>query len=1468
MKKNLFQRSTAYLLSFTMIMGLNPAALAAEVCDVSSDAKGEESPSQEVLDPKNVVADWKFGEKYTEGSIAEATLVIQDQSGNNNNLEMQTYVDSQLTDDAHAAEWEDYLYFSEDSMTGSDGSLVFNGDDGTAGKTNRTGADFITADDAPINQESFETGYTMEFLYYFPDDWTAADAWMGLIARQTDDPDGINSMDEPQLGTMSAAISNCKEIQFLTSPAEDNHEMDSAAWSVSMDEGGVWYHIAIISDGQEISTYVNGCEAFRDYASDEMIGMYADPEDGRFRIGSSWWKEGGQTLDKFLQGSLQEVRISKAPLDKEQWLVPNPEDYVDSFGSNEDYQLKNEDNYNIVLLPDTQNTVEFRPDVMNAAIDGLIDSADALNVAGVIHLGDVVDNNDNDEQYVHARESFYRLPDSGVKFLVQMGNHDGGDSTYNYSNSFSGKSPEWTSRTDWYLTQSPNGDGNSSYMLLQAGSYNYLIISLSCSGSASGTNGNTGWDHNDEDWLRSVLEKYPNCPTIVTTHDLQNCSDTEPSAIKLSSRGNQLWNIVKDYDQVFMLVGGHSHGSGVAELTNTNGKQVISILTDLQFGYNGGNGWFRYLEFDESADKIYYSIYSPYAASLSAEEKTFFDVNFLTGKGNEGEVAIDFDQRFDGMANEEQAPEVQNTGVENGSASLDLTKIAGYSAGQFDVDGGVMEIVAYNSVNHCAYAVNGKSGRLAVIPMSGLKDTGVVSELTGRSINVKSAAEAMSRDFTYGDMTSVAVSPDGKVLAAALQAESCADAGRVALFTCSKNGTLTLKKVVTVGVQPDMVTFADNNTVLTADEGEPREGYGSTDPKGSVSVVDVKNGTADVVYFTAFDNQRENLTADGIILKKDTAPSVDLEPEYIAVSGGKAYVTLQEANAIAVLDIKAKEFTGIYSAGFEDHSVTPVDIDKKDEKYGPKTYGSLMGIRMPDGIAAFEKNDKTYLLTANEGDSREWGDYVNEDERNFGKGKTSPSGAITTENSGLTGKVVFFDPTDYDGLDSTKDYLFGGRSFSLYEVSSSGIQEVFTSGADFERMTAKYLPEYFNCSNDDATLDDRSGKKGPEAESVAVGQVKDKIYAFVALERIGGIMVYDVTDPGNVSYVNYINSRDFATTIPGSEEYEDDELDKWVTGGDVAPEGLAFVSAAESPTGKDLLLAACEVSGTLAVYEMTGTQPEGESGGSSSGGSSSSSSSGSYTVSVDKTAGGKVMASSSRADKGDTVTVTVKPDKGYELDQLTVTDQRGNHLALKDMGSSTFTFTMPNAKVTVEASFKRIETEPEAPSFADVPGGAYYADAVDWAVKQGITSGTSASTFGPDASCTRSQMVTFLWRANGSPKATGTNPFTDVDVDDYYYDAVLWAAEQGITSGTSSTTFSPDAVLTRGQTVTFLWRASKAPVVSGSSFSDVAPDAYYADAVSWAVSESITAGTGNNNFSPDAPCTRAQIVTFMYRDMQ
>ena len=258
-----------------------------------------------------------------------------------------------------------------------------------------------------------------------------------------------------------------------------------------------------------------------------------------------------------------------------------------------------------------------------------------------------------------------------------------------------------------------------------------------------------------------------------------------------------------------------------------------------------------------------------------------------------------------------------------------------------------------------------------------------------------------------------------------------------------------------------------------------------------------------------------------------------------------------------------------------------------------------------------------------------------------------------------------------------------------------------------------------------------------------------------------------------------------------------------------------------------------------------------------------------YSVTLPKNVkGGEVKTSHRYAEQGNTVTITVDPDKGYELDELTVTDSKGKELDLTDKGNGKYTFKMPGTRVEVEVSFKLIETEPESPVFADVSASAYYADAVKWAVEQGITSGTSATTFSPDMSCTRAQIVTFLWRANGSPKADGANPFTDVSADAYYYDAVLWAVKEGITSGTTAATFSPDATVTRGQTVTFLYRAAGAPAVTGGSFADVAADTYYAGAVAWAVKEGVTSGTSATTFSPDAPCTRGQIVTFLYQGVK
>lgn len=314
----------------------------------------------------------------------------------------------------------------------------------------------------------------------------------------------------------------------------------------------------------------------------------------------------------------------------------------------------------------------------------------------------------------------------------------------------------------------------------------------------------------------------------------------------------------------------------------------------------------------------------------------------------------------------------------------------------------------------------------------------------------------------------------------------------------------------------------------------------------------------------------------------------------------------------------------------------------------------------------------------------------------------------------------------------------------------------------------------------------------------------------------------------------------------------------------LAYEGTPDMSKAGTYAIKASDAAANEAHYTLVYEDGTLTVSRRSSGG----GGGGSSSGGDYTVSVDTNKHGTVTVSPKRADKGDTVTITVKPDKGYELDSLTVTDKSGDTVKLKDKGNGKFTFTMPGSKVTVEASFKLIDAEPEVLVFADVPAGAWYADAVAWAVEQGVTTGTSATTFGPDVSCTRAQMVTFLWRAAGSPEPENTvTPFADVSATAYYYDAVLWAVGEGITNGTSATTFSPDATVNRGQTVTFLWRNAGSPVASGSSFADVAADAYYASAVAWAAHKGITSGTSATTFSPNNACTRAQIVTFLWREL-
>lgn len=505
---------------------------------------------------------------------------------------------------------------------------------------------------------------------------------------------------------------------------------------------------------------------------------------------------------------------------------------------------------------------------------------------------------------------------------------------------------------------------------------------------------------------------------------------------------------------------------------------------------------------------------------------------------------------------------VKNDGFEAESA-FGIEKKGGVTLGDANKDGGVAEIVSYNAENGRAYVVNGQSGKLDVFEVKADGTFGTKTEL-----DIKALMLAEDPSFSYGDMTSVAVDTQNDRIAVALQDSVYSNPGRVAVLNYDNEITA----VYAVGVQPDMVTFAENGRyILTADEGEPRSGYGAgeIDPAGSVSVVDTQK-TENAVTVAGFDGfDSAELAAKGVIINKVNGEALtaaaDLEPEYIAVNGGKAYVALQEANAVAVLDIASARFENIFPLGFKDYSLdkNAIDLNDEDGEYVPKTYENTFGVYMPDGISVYAAGGKTYILTANEGDAREWGDFTDEEKR---------SGIVAKDGTPLPNSVRVLDNTRKAGISATGNYLYGGRSFSIFEVSANGLNLVFDSASDFEAKTWQYLPAYYNASNDDIELESRTAKKGIEPEAVAVIELGGRAYAFIALERIGGIMVYDVTDPSAAQYVNYVNSRDFNGELTG----------------DVAPEGLAFAVNGD----KTYLLAAFEVSGTVASYELTAPASE------------------------------------------------------------------------------------------------------------------------------------------------------------------------------------------------------------------------------------------------------------------------------------
>jgi DNA-binding beta-propeller fold protein YncE len=489
---------------------------------------------------------------------------------------------------------------------------------------------------------------------------------------------------------------------------------------------------------------------------------------------------------------------------------------------------------------------------------------------------------------------------------------------------------------------------------------------------------------------------------------------------------------------------------------------------------------------------------------------------------------------------------------------------------------GAAEITAYDPGSKRLFVVNGANGSVDILDLS----TPSAPKLLG-TINVSALG---------GGVNSVAIH-DGLV-ALAIEAKAKTSPGVVAFYNAAD---AKLLHSVSVGALPDMVTFTpDGKTVLVANEGEPNS-YGlpdSVDPEGSVSVITVnRSGVSTVAsaHFKDFIGKEATLRAAGVRIYGPGANAAqDLEPEYIAVStdGKTAYVTLQENNAIATVDIASAKVTAIKPLGLKNHNVAGAGIDASDEDGGVNTNSGtplikigpqpVKGMYLPDGVASFAINGSTYLITANEGDARaDWPGFNEEkrvrehcplglDPAVFG---ADAANLLFDSNLGRL-RVTSAPNGDRTGKNAaglcTELHSFGARSFTIW---SSDIALVYDSGDDLEQRSKALGMANFNASHDNNTLDSRSASKGPEPEGVVVGVFGTKTMAFVGMERIGGVAVYDISVPTAPLFVTYLNTRSGAT-------------------GDRGPEGLHLIMADKSPNGKPLLVVGNEVSGTTAIYQI------------------------------------------------------------------------------------------------------------------------------------------------------------------------------------------------------------------------------------------------------------------------------------------
>ncbi|MFK3976777.1 choice-of-anchor I family protein [Shewanella vesiculosa] len=567
--------------------------------------------------------------------------------------------------------------------------------------------------------------------------------------------------------------------------------------------------------------------------------------------------------------------------------------------------------------------------------------------------------------------------------------------------------------------------------------------------------------------------------------------------------------------------------------------------------------------------------------------------------GQQIETGVDINS--DGVLDASEVDAAQTQIMCNQSHNtLSADLVGRYQSGVYGLS--AAEIVDYHPASQSAFVVNAQSGKVDVVDLSMLTQAPVYAE-AGYSLNNLSKKTDLNISVDtgltlLGAVNSVSVS--GNLLAAAVErADALGNAtqgnGIVAFYRLSDSELPQYLSFVDVGALPDNVVFSpDGSMLLVANEGEPNSAY-DIDPEGSIALIEITNGvpatTATLIDFNDFNvGGSRNAELSPLIKINGPGASVaqDLEPEYIAVSPDSqtAYVSLQENNAIAVIDIKAAAVKSIIALGLKDFGLdaNKIDASDKDDDINIQAYAGVYGMYQPDTIASYRWNNTDFIVTANEGDSRDYAGFSEEARAaDLSLDPNHPQFAAAQDKTQL-GRLKVTTSMGDDNNDGLMDKIvaYGGRSFSIWTADG---QQVFDSAGDFERITAAILAMNFNNNNDENKGDSRSDDKGPEPEALALGQIGSRTYAFIGLERTSGFMIYDITNPFAVSFVDYVSNRNFDADYVIDTDTGDVEGDATLAG-DLGPEGMKFIASQYSPTGLPLLLIGNEVSGTTTVYQL------------------------------------------------------------------------------------------------------------------------------------------------------------------------------------------------------------------------------------------------------------------------------------------